>query len=461
VVVAGFILLWVLTAASSTSTTPHEFARVTTNSNRQCVTGEQLQNDMCVPQDRFPIPAEPLIMDSETRPCDSFFKHACGTWINEHTNENRAFGAVSLANSRAIHEIVTSAPVESPIGTFYKSCVDTVVRGKHLRENTLERDHMRRTILDDFWRIEDLPTVLGRLARVGYTTPFSVTVEKHPIQSSIVPLIRWDGFEGVDEDVIAIIFTGSGANGYLEANTKISQFLKVQKELNKHHTHAEDSITSYTQYLDDGAFHRDLTNMGELTRDASFVWQRFYEEIDGTALGYLAQDTQQVWCPDRSYVEWFTRSGSTSFTVLEWRAWIEFSILYHTHNYAPDLPDNSYFREHEWAPVGYRAARNVPHVFKRSVVGTRFTENDCVRMTQHLLPGLVSQAYLEQSFAGSAEQTRLRVQRLGEQIRDHVAKLIDESEWLGKCVAHIYPLREAVTIPGGDTKTLRGQTLRV
>lgn len=443
VIVAGFILLWVFSAASSSSSSvSHEFARSKGTTNRlalrtKCVSGERLDGEIgaCVPQNRYPIQAEPRIMDTDAKPCDSFFKHACGTWIAEHTNENRAFGSIAMKNAHTVHKVVTEAPRDGthPIGTFYQSCLDTVVKGKNRRESILERNHIRRVILDNFWKIEDLPTVLGRLAHIGYTAPFSVSIEKHPTQNSMIPLIRWDGFEHVEADLVAAIFTGSGANGYLEANTKVDHFLKVQKELNKHHTHQEDSVTSYLEYLDEGGFAQDLTTMRAFTSGnieaEGFSWTRYFEEIDGTALGSLASYDQQVWCPDRGYIEWFTSSHNT-ISVLEWRAWVEFSILYHTHDYVPSLPDNSYFRKHEWAPIGFHAARNVPHVLKRAEKRSRSrSEADCVRITQFLLPGLVSREYLQNSFT-DAEQTRYRVQRLGEQIRDHVAQLIDNSEWL-------------------------------
>ena len=81
VVVAGLILLWVFAAAGTSSTTTHtaehEFARF---KRTDCVTGEQLDRELgiCVPQTRYPIQAEPLIMDETTTPCSSFFQHSCG-----------------------------------------------------------------------------------------------------------------------------------------------------------------------------------------------------------------------------------------------------------------------------------------------------------------------------------------------------------------------------------------------
>ena len=431
VLVGAAIVTWVF--AAGTTTSGHEFARLKGKGvpllRTKCVTGERLNADVgvCVPVIRYPVQADPHIMDKGVSPCDSFFQHSCGKWISEHTNENRAFGSVTRENTALVHTIVKEAPQGSPINRFFQSCMSTVVNGKYMRESILERDHMLRKILDDFWNINDLPVILGRLARVGYTTPISLSIEKHPLHPSMIPLIRWDGYEDISNDMVAIILTGTNSHQFLQANAKMESFLKVQKGLNDHHDKSEDSITSYVEYIDEGLFERDMTTMGDLVGSA-WNWEQYFEEIDGTALGYLAKDNQQVWAPDVQYIRWFTANAQTAFTIHEWRAWIEFSILYHTHEYVPQLPPNSYFKEHVWSPVGPKASRNIPHVMKRS--GTsRYGESDCVKLTQYLLPGLVSQHYLANYFDG-AEHTRRRVTELGERVREHVAELIGESEWL-------------------------------
>lgn len=424
-------IVWAIVTTPTTTTGDPEFARL--NVRTECVTGEQLNPTLgtCIPINRYPIQAEPLIIDKDTSPCDSFFQHSCGLWNSEHTNENRAFGAVFRENNHIIKEVIMGASTGSPIQTLYQSCVETIVQGKHKRENILERDHVRRKILDDFWRVEDLPSVLGKLAYAGYTTPISVSIERHPMDNLMIPLLRWDGFETITDEMVAIIFTGSGANGYLEANAKVSRFLKVQKELTHHRTHEEDSITSYVEYLDEGVFEQHMWIMSEFNK-GEWHWKSFLEEIDGTALGYMSNDEQKVWCPEASYIRWFSENALTKFTVQEWRDWVEFSILYHTHDYVPQLSDNSYFKDHEWAPVGPTAARTIPHILKRRSNGSLkgFSTDDCVKLTHRLLPGHVSQEYLKSAFHNNAEATRKRVQHLGELIRDHVAQLIDESEWL-------------------------------
>ena len=435
------IIVWVF-AASSTSSASHTFARddivQKEKQSRPCTTGEYMHRETgrCLPVERYPNAADPWIMDTSVSACDSFFKHSCGKWITEHTNEDRAFSAAYVQNHHTVVTAIQGVSGDHPVATFYASCVATVVKGQYSRESLRETRYMITRMLGSFRKHSDLPRIFGRMARIGYTLPFAVAIEKHPLENSMIPLLRWNGFEAteVSEEYVSALFVGGRAKGasLMDAALNTNMFLKIQRALNAHHVQVEDDVESFSAYLDAGLMSRDLTSVAHLQDpNGHWSWREFFEGIDGTAFGKLALDTEPIWCPDKRYIHWIV-SNLEAFTVAEWTAYLKFSIIYHNHDFVPSLPSNVYFKEHEYSPLGTVAARNMPHNLRRlgAAAHARYTELDCAAMTQRLLPGLVSRLFLHDTFGPDTESIRVAIQRLGERIRDQVATSVAATTWL-------------------------------
>lgn len=440
-IVAGLIVGLVV-AANSSNTETHTFARdreaalrlQKANAPRPCVTGEVLDPEVnrCLPALRTPSAADPSILERSVKPCDSFFQHICGKWIGEHSNEDRAFSAAYYRNQRHIQSVIEEAPKdESPIGAFYHACVSSMVEGKYKRETQMERNHMIRVVLDNFKKHADLPRAFGRMARAGYTIPFSMAVEKHPLESRMILILRWDGFDLQEiggEAGVTELFSGSRDKGasLLESAMQAELFMGVQQRLKEKHMQEEDDIESYTDYLESGHFVQDLVPL--ITFDG-WDWQAFFEEVDGTAFGTLARPDDMVWCPEKMYLQWLIPNLSR-FTIAEWTAYLRFSIIYHTHEFVPQLPSNVYMKRHAFAPVGKQAVKYQAHLIKRDPSsGTHINKLQCVHLTQQLLPGLVSREFLKRAFT-DPEEVRARVVHLGREVRDQVAAIVDRSTWL-------------------------------
>jgi predicted metalloendopeptidase len=131
-----------------------------------------------------------------------------------------------------------------------------------------------------------------------------------------------------------------------------------------------------------------------------------------------------VWCYGCSYVHWLLRQGITQFSVLEWRYYLEFVVLWNGHQFDPDLPSDVYFRQHDTqGPIG-RGAR-LYHRLPRRERG----EPDCVRATQHLVPGLLAEAFLagEPDLAATRAEVRTILGDVLAALRARVAT----ATWLG------------------------------
>lgn len=429
ILVMGLIITWIVAAASNTSVDPHLNQRQKEKQkvlSRDCGLGEEFNHvlGLCAPKKRYPVAAESEIINQEVSACDSFFHHSCGKWIEQHQNEDRGFSYVYRENAFAIRNLILKETQKSgsPVGAFYQSCLD---RERHAGETILERKYAKTSILGDFWKLEDLPVVLGRLTRFGYTAPLSITIENHPYKPEMIPLLRWDGFEATAEEA-AIVFASDKHNSFMDTSAKVTHFLNIQHKLKEKKSGRENSITSYKDYLESNDFERQDTILYKSLvneQGGKWRWHTYLREIDGTAFPF--DDHQLLWTFDKEYLRWFSRDES--ITLLEWRAWIEYSILYHTHEFVPQLPDDSYFRKHAWAPVGPHFL--LPHILKKSPEKEVSKENQCLRLTQYLLPGLVSELFIEQEF-DNVEATRTRVRKLGEEVRDSLAGLIEHTAYL-------------------------------
>ena len=169
------------------------------------------------------------------------------------------------------------------------------------------------------------------------------------------------------------------------------------------------------------------------------------------------------------------------FTLAEWKTYLTFSVLYHTHDFFPDLPSDILLtgkpvnvvsplkgmhrrlKKRTLSPTAYGSSRTVATVAgvkqhnlwrkvsrrtsskqPKYVKGGRMhgglggyeeeqglvvTSADCVAAAKYMLPGILSKEFLAVKFK-DAEQTRLRVQTMVERIRDRFVLNLEKTPWL-------------------------------
>jgi hypothetical protein len=370
-----------------------------------CVSGEvfDAELNMCAPSFRAPLALESTIMDTlHHTPCSSLYKYTCGKWIREHTNENRAFTYAFHKNEARIRTVIATT---GPLRRFYDACK----AGPIAREMQIEYRHVLETVLGDMRSHADLPTAFGRLARMGYTTPFALSIERHPTLNKTVPLFTADGFpDELDEGRIYQIMTATRAvtaYNIVDEQRKIQGILRIMRAQKDNNAEPMRAITDYFSYVDQ-RLPLDMVRFEALPQVWTFGngveqrgWPLYFHALDGNNL-WFSHD-QQVWVIGRAYMTWLLRS--TTFDLYDWRAYLEFSILYHGAQFEPDLPSNVYFKQHDKrGPLG-PGGRMFHRIGRRNVTTTNTTlDARCVRLTQTLLPGLTAQAFLSTYFPDRA-----------------------------------------------------------
>ena len=394
-----------------------------------------VNDGVCRLKQRYPLAAETEILDQRVSPCDSFYRYACGKWLEQHSTEpeDRAFTAAHLENQRALKPIIAST-------AFYKSCVDTLVNEKHSKETIMEARHVRSRFLEDFLSLADIPSLFGRLTKDGYTIPFVLTIEKDPTGPTMIPFIRYDShYHNVPGGLhqllpeITAIFAWGGFNADEVAEHKANVYIGMQTEMDKHWTREEEHITDFISYLRDG-FSRHIVPMKSLY--ALWNWEAYLEHIDGTHFDFDPE--QRVWCLDQSYLLWLLTDGlPKKFTLSQWQTYVEFTLMYHSHNFMPQLPDDVYFKKHDRASIGPHIIPGGGHVLKRTTISsvsgapTKWTAATCARATQMLMPGLVSQQFIEQRWPGKMEvEVRRNVTEMVEMLRGNYVELIRQTSWI-------------------------------
>lgn len=404
-IIAGIILIFTYPYPESTYYREASPVRHEAPFRQNCTVGEVLDNDLelCAPVVNTPIPITASLMNHTVAVCSSFFHHQVGTWISTHENENRAFTYVYRRNQREVHDIIRS-PKSGAIYKFYRSCLDTLVNGKHQALDEQQMKHVKEHILGTLHTHADLPIVFARLAAYGFTSPFTITIESHPTKSQMIPLIRFDGF--------------------VESETS----LKAVEQLNAWYTDVEDdTLGTFVDYIMSERYEKNLFTMGALMDSSPpNFWKQYLRELNGYAMEEdLEMASRQVWIITPNYIRTML-SNLKSISVNDWRAFVEFSIDFNSKDFVPQLPSDSYFRKHEWKPIG--AGIHVPHRMKR-MKRQDFTDRTCISITHRLLPGLVGEAFLQQSMPGHME-TKQRVTEVVEKVRDAYARLIEATPWM-------------------------------
>lgn len=402
-----------------------------------CTVGETWDPllELCAPAFRAPLVLDAAIMNTTVRACDSFYTSMCGRFIDTHVNENRAFSfgwRRIRARMRLLLGNVSNAL--SPAQSMYRACL---MRGSPAsqREARLEFHHLVNHVVANVRTHADLPTALGRLARMGYTGPFALSMERHPLQPRVLPFWSPDGFpdELLDEGrLFQLLQAWRSITDYSSAQEShlIEGMLRVSRALLMHRDAraTTTTITNYGDYLEH-VFPGHLVPFSQWTpppnENQEWSWERYFQAMDGNGLRF--EPSTIMWSPDASYLEWFVaQDGWRSLSVTDWRAWMEFSILYNGNDFDPSLPDNVYFRQHDvLGPVGPRA--RFYHRIPRALRTDPALENQerCLALTEHMLPGWVAATYLERWMPERKQveaRARTLVERLLVRLRDRVRK---------------------------------------
>lgn len=136
-------------------------------------------------------------------------------------------------------------------------------------------------------------------------------------------------------------------------------------------------------------------------------------------------------------------AGSQDLRLRQWKAYVEFSVLYGTHDFAPVLEHNAYYHSRPLKRSfvsgasmvrGLRAPkRAIPiprHRGKRSQKPEEnpFTPLLCSRVTQEMMTGHVAKRFLTSTYAATQE-THDRVLEVVQRIRNRFMQLIEDTWW--------------------------------
>lgn len=388
-----------------------------------CVTGEFWNEEvgMCAPVLKLPNLYDSSIVDGTVSPCTSFFNNMCGRWISEHTNEDRSFSFAYHRNKRLIEKLILKADAETdPVGKLYASCIASESH-QSMAESRIEWTHIQESIVGQLRGYGDLPVVFAKLARHGFTSPFAFSMERHPLEPRIVPLITWDGVLNASLVTVTQVFESSRhitqhGDGLLL--NKIERAWKVIHALDAHNTEPIEEIVDYVDYLQTG-FANDTLPYSMLPQwhtpyaEAS-GWRRFFEAYGGFGLQFPRE--QLFWVIGKPYLHWLMTQAVPKMEIMDWKAYVEFCILYNTHQFTPSLPHNVYFKRWDTqGPVGPES-RIYHRIPRANTTHAPYHERDCVEIVRHLLPGHVAKSYLEAALPDK-EQVR-------QEIRDMIVKII-------------------------------------
>jgi hypothetical protein len=91
------------------------------DSKEDCTSDELWSEEahMCIMRSYYPQAVSPAIMDTSVSPCTDIYRHACGKWLDTHTNENRGFAGLAALNGVAVRNIVLNKSVAN-LNPFYQ-----------------------------------------------------------------------------------------------------------------------------------------------------------------------------------------------------------------------------------------------------------------------------------------------------------------------------------------------------
>lgn len=344
------------------------------------------QLSMCKPRIRSPLAFDANLMNHSTMACQSFYGAMCGKWVSEHTNANRCFTYGYQRNGRVVADIIQSTP---SLRDFYTSCINR----RDETESIIEVNHLIDWI--NLRTLGDLPVAFARLAKLGYTSPFTLIIDRHPREPRRIPLLAYDeGFDHLNATDISIFYTQSRIFTHLNALQITRHAERVQNViaiLKNHCTRRLSGISDFDEYLRT-RFQQDLVAGGVEWKD----WQLYLSTLDGNGLGFPGAPRQEWWVVDKPYFDWLF--NDKTITLPEWKAYIEFSVLYNSRQFVPELPSDVYYRKHN------RGAFD--HIYHRLRLQRPRSGQDqeelCTQVTQAMLPGIVAREFIKKEFPAAS-----------------------------------------------------------
>jgi predicted metalloendopeptidase len=427
----------------------------------ECKTSETFSVDleMCVPIIKQ-TPYDDKLVDSSVSPCTSMFNHSCGIWNSQHVNEDRAFTFAYWKNQKTLNKLIKTT---DSLNRFYTSCMK-MHSIESQKEAELEYIHMREIILGKFRGYSDLPTVFGKLQRMGFTSPLLFSIQKHPISARNIPWLSWNGFDDLKHNhtvaILNVLERTRLINKFTtrEVMSKMERIAKVLKLLEEHDTDPLSDIVDYESYIRDGGVNQDIVKFGDLPQwygNSEFGWTQYFDAIDGMGLQF--KKSQDFWVISRPYLKWLVETGINTLEIQDWKSYIEFSLLININSFMPNLPSNVYFRE--WDVKG-------PLAFEETGPNTRFDfhhlrpdassmygttiepkkEEECVELTTHMLPGIVAKAFLERAFGNKEMRDCVRdeVREMTRNILDTFVGFVQTNTWITSKAVLIEKLNNVV-----------------
>ncbi len=431
-----------------------------------CTTDEDFdeRSQMCMMRAHFPRAVSETIMDTSVSPCQDIYRHACGKWIDEHTNENRGFGGLRALNTIATTEIVMDPKVATAHNLF-RSCESTLAvdsqarRQRNWKSHAAETAAARSSILNDMLEPiatgnlkEGLPATFARMIASDYTVPLSFGFQGHPTDAGLIPALAYNGFDSASLDVewVAMHFqqlyppaqAGDEARKLVDMVAKLNMATPDMSTLN--------NLERWTAYVKSPQLDGDLMTWDTFKKSSNglFNWETFLVHLEVRAKlhkGSLKMaPSQEVWAFSKSYFHWF---HPEKFGAGQWKRFIQWSVLYHTHDYFPQLPRTSLFtgtaltrmaRSESFdrrpsSPSKKRRTKRTGNDRRRGHdqedTEGDVTTADCVEMTKFMLPGVVSQEYLKRNFV-RGEQIRTRVKGVVEAIKARFVANIMGTQWM-------------------------------
>jgi len=385
--------------------------------------------DLCLPKVNFPTALDHDLMNTQIPGCEDFYSMTCGSWIDDHQDTSRSFSSVFNHNQKIVGDIIRS-PSSKAAHRLYASCVSTLVEGLHNKETKRELDLQMTTILGPVFKDADIPGLFGRLARAGFVSPLSLSIENHPRHPRMIPTFRHEEFEldeRVDYEKVSTLF--EKANDVATSRHKAREMFRILKTLGK--ASERNDTLSFFEYVSspkgmaaDVMEWKDFVSTFESNNPSFSMWE-FMQTLGGSSL--LFDETQEVWLLEKEYLLGFNTS---KITIYDWKIYAEFSILHGVHDFFPDLENDVYFRTH--TSINQRRYGHIPRRWRHSQeardVSPVPTRGDCVHIAHKLLPGVVSHEWEKRSNLEPKDYRR--VKGMVENIRSAYAQLVVESEWI-------------------------------
>lgn len=396
-----------------------------------CGPGEvyDINTHTCEVRVMFPSATDATLFKDSTHPCVSFYDHACGSWNTYNYNRlssdipriDRSFGSVQRKNKQWLK---THIYHDARLKNFYASCVTTLVhRLPSAMEHTRTyRNHVIQNVMSRFNTLSDLPAALVYLNALGFTSPISVSVSEHPFKDQRITYWGTDGWQKRHANVTIVNGVFATLFDAAQATRKTELFIALNNAIEERRRVVEEttpkSLEQYVDYLN--VFQTaDIVQVQDVIRLSGEEWTSLLVS-HGFPASYFINRTDDAWVRDLHFYKWFFRQFRSDYE--SWKAYIEYSILYHTSfDYFPKLPSNVLIR-------------SLKTSWKRATIpGERITEDQCLYLTEQMLPGVVSKLF--QTDVKIVE----RVQKLSENIRDTlVAQVLSSDAWIPRNETRAY-----------------------